>query len=875
MSKGIARQEVKPQKIETNPPILIDSLALSKKDHLHILHVDDDLCLLDVSKQILSTENDFEVDCALSVDEAVKKMDRRTYDAVISDYEMPMKNGLQFLKELREKKNDVPFILFTGKGREEVAIQALNWGADHYINKNGPPETVYAELTHAIVSSVEKAKAKRQMFYDARLFQNVTEPILATDDKRIIKAWNKAAENLFGWTAKEVTERSVQEVFDSAQIEPPEKLILDELDSRGVFHGEIVRKNKAGLPLDIELSIISLQDKLGKFIGNVAVYHDISQRKKTEEAIRLSEEKYRNLFENASDIILTGDLSGTITSVNEAVKKYGFDKQQVIGRNVREFLSVEDGSRQDEVFRKVSFGKSLSGTLEAPVVIGKMTFEVKTDPLKIGERVVGFQTILRDVTERKEADEKLRESEEKYRDIFENARDAIYVHDLKGKILSINKLVEEYGYTRDQIVGNNMLNFIPKKYWPKLIVQFSQLTRGRQVEGEVEVNTPMGKRNAEYRSNPIIRGNKVIAVHTVLRDTTERKKTEDALLESQQKFKALFSANPEAAVFLDTDFHVIEANSRFSVLFGYSFDEIKGKIITDVIVPDDAKEESRNIRQKVISGPVEAVALRKRKDDSQVPLFMSGGPVVVDGKTIGCIMVYKDISDIITVQEELSNALTKAELLNEKLNVVGGFTRHDVRNKLSTINGNLYLARKYSGDNRQLHECLDQIKTAVSNTVRILDVAKDYEMLGSHERLTLDVGKAVDDAASLFSDLKGVKMVNECRGYKVLADTMLSTVFHNLIDNSLKYGQKITQIKVYIRQNQNKSDSIVYEDDGVGIDSEKKKRLFTRGFGMETGLGLYLIKRTCEIYGWTAQETGEPYKGAQFVFTLPTKQGAE
>jgi hypothetical protein len=81
---------------------------------------------------------------------------------------------------------------------------------------------------------------------------------------------------------------------------------------------------------------------------------------------------------------------------------------------------------------------------------------------------------------------------------------------------------------------------------------------------------------------------------------------------------------------------------------------------------------------------------------------MSGGPVLVDGKVIGSIIVYKDISDIITVQEELSKALARAELLNEKLSVVGGFTRHDVKNKLAAVNGNLYLAKKYAGENMQL-----------------------------------------------------------------------------------------------------------------------------------------------------------------------------
>ena len=93
---------------------------------------------------------DFEIDTACCVDEAFKKLSTGKYDVVISDYEMPQKNGLDFLKELREQKNDIAFIIFTGRGREDVAVQALNLGADCYLNKNGSPEAVYGELSHAI-----------------------------------------------------------------------------------------------------------------------------------------------------------------------------------------------------------------------------------------------------------------------------------------------------------------------------------------------------------------------------------------------------------------------------------------------------------------------------------------------------------------------------------------------------------------------------------------------------------------------------------------------------------------------------------------------------------------------------------------------------
>jgi DNA-binding NtrC family response regulator len=95
-----------------------------------ILHVDDDPCILEVTKNILELEGNFEVDNVSSVDEALKKLEQQTYDVIISDYEMPQKNGLQFLQELREKHNNIPFVVFTGKGREEVAVKALNLGTD-------------------------------------------------------------------------------------------------------------------------------------------------------------------------------------------------------------------------------------------------------------------------------------------------------------------------------------------------------------------------------------------------------------------------------------------------------------------------------------------------------------------------------------------------------------------------------------------------------------------------------------------------------------------------------------------------------------------------------------------------------------------------
>jgi DNA-binding response OmpR family regulator len=129
-----------------------------KQKSLHILHVDDDASFLKTSKKVLELDNNFNVDTATSVDEAFCKLKTQHYDAIVSDYEMPQKNGLDFLKELREQKNDIVFIIFTDNGTEEIVIRAINLGANYYIDKSRASETIYCELKNAIIDIVSHEK---------------------------------------------------------------------------------------------------------------------------------------------------------------------------------------------------------------------------------------------------------------------------------------------------------------------------------------------------------------------------------------------------------------------------------------------------------------------------------------------------------------------------------------------------------------------------------------------------------------------------------------------------------------------------------------------------------------------------------------------
>lgn len=158
------------------------TLDMNKKEPIRVLHVDNDSGLLLVMKECLELASPFRVDSALSVDEALEKMGKTQYDVVVSDYRMPGKDGLTFLKKLREEGNAIPFIILTGKGMEEVAAQALNLGADHYINKSENSELMFSEIANDIV----KAVGRKRMYLAAFLRQERLKAILDSSPNAIM-----------------------------------------------------------------------------------------------------------------------------------------------------------------------------------------------------------------------------------------------------------------------------------------------------------------------------------------------------------------------------------------------------------------------------------------------------------------------------------------------------------------------------------------------------------------------------------------------------------------------------------------------------------------------------------------------------------------
>jgi PAS domain S-box-containing protein len=257
---------------------------------LRVLHVDDDASFLQVSKQILEIDGKLKVETTTSVDEAFENLKQFHYDVVVSDYEMPMKNGLQFLEELRKNVRSPPFILFTGRGREAVAVKALKLGAFRYLNKNGDVEAVYTELAFSIQQAADNIKAQRLAEQsEARfraIFEASSDAIIVIDDEGKITNLNEAALQMFS-CSRDVVGQVFFERFSQQFPKASKQYVLEGIrkfasENRGKSAGmKIVLpfQDGSGKKRTVEMNASVFEEN--NRLYSIALIRDITERKIT------------------------------------------------------------------------------------------------------------------------------------------------------------------------------------------------------------------------------------------------------------------------------------------------------------------------------------------------------------------------------------------------------------------------------------------------------------------------------------------------------------------------------------------------------------------------------------------------------------------
>jgi len=514
-------------------------LNVAKTERIRVLHVDDDQTFLKVAKQCLEMQGPFQVDMASYVEEAMEKMKKEAYDGVVSDYQMPGKDGLEFLKELREKGNTVPFIVFTGKGREETVVKALNLGADQYVDKHGDPETVYRELAHSIRRAVKGKHDEEQLLYQAQLMQQVNDAIIASDENFIMTSWNQAAERTYGWKANEVIGRLGQDVLQSEFVGIDRAQAIQMLRETGKFSGEVVQLHRNGHRINVETNAMVLRGENNQIIGYVSVNRDIAERKKAEEALRESEIKFRSIFESTGDGLISLDFSGRILDANgEALRIFGGSKEEVLGKHFTEFgvFSLKDMPTMMKGFSDVLRGKHAIPKVTIRNKNGQMiSLECSASLLKVNGKST-ITVVAEDVSERKIAEEALKESEARFHCLVEDAFVSIAITDTKGQLTYVNQATADMlGYSKSEMIGQPFASFLYPGDKGKIMRLFlkSMILRMRPQVIEYRLVHKDGHiLNMRAKPTKLTVEGKSVGFQAISVDITERKKTEEELIKN-------------------------------------------------------------------------------------------------------------------------------------------------------------------------------------------------------------------------------------------------------------------------------------------------------------------------------------------------------
>jgi len=845
-------------------------LNVARTERLRVLHVDDDQAFLKVAKQCLEMQGEIDVDTVSSVNEASEKLKKTDYDAIVCDYQMPGKTGLEFLKELRAGGNTIPFIVFTGKGREEVAVKALNLGADGYCNKHGEPETVYGELAHGIRQAVERQRAlteserSNEMLRTAIAYAGVGISLL--DTKGIHISVNSAFCEMVGYSSEELIGTGPpHKYWPKDEKEQISKRLRGFLKEGKQPPQEHVFQRKNGEKFPVLITASPVKDEKREDVAYVGIVQDITERKKAEEEMRKSE----MILENIADSIIVTDLQGRITSWNEGASKiFGFGAEEMLGENI---AKVSKPKEREQVapaqLEQVRKGVLFLGEWEGVRKDGEPVWLMLTTKLLKNSQgeTVGMIGVGKDIAERKKAEEALRGSEEKYRNLVENSQDGIAIVNFKGNVLFANKAAERLtGYTLKEGKGLNIRAITPKRYWPKSVAMLLKARMGKPIPYfEYELKRKDGTTvPVETGGQAIFEDGKPVAIQIITRETTERRKAEEEVKSSEQKFRGLVEDSAAAIATIDLKGRLTYVNRALADSLGYSVQEMSGRAFKDFVHPDDGGRLVRLFLKIIVlrRKPRKFEFRALRKDGAILHFTCRPTRLETAGKTVGFQAIIMDS----TAEKRM---LERAEKTSEKLSVVGGLTRHDVNNKLSTILNVSYLLKQKLRDNQSL-ELVKETESAVHQIEGLFEFARTYEKLGTEELAYVDAEKVFNEAARLFPSLKDIRIVNDCHGLTLFADSLLRQLFYNLIDNSLKHGEKVGKVTVHYEISEDHL-KLIYDDDGIGIPKAEKDKIFKEGYGKARGHGLYLIKKMCEVYGWTIQETGRQGKGAQFTINMP------
>ena len=890
--------------------------------------MDDDQVLLDFGRFYLERTGEFRVDTISSAQEALQSFNFPTYDIIVSDFQMPGLDGITFLKSIGEQFGDIPFILLINRGCEDIVIEVKNNGADFYHYKEGEPEVWFLELAQKIrqaISQVERRKQAEQLLLDSEKYISdiidfLPDATFAIDHSGHVIAWNRAIEEMTGISSRDMLGKGNFEYaipfYGSRRpilidlIDESDETIAQFYSTQYRTENSLIAETDLPHPKGTRISalvkVCRLYNKAGENIGAIESIRDITELKKTEQKLMDSEERFRGMAERSSDliIILNKGMSPTYVSPS-AWSIIGYDPEELVGKSA-EFAAATIFSKSGPEFangiQKTFLGKSVDN-LEMQICKkdGSQIFvSVYVVPVIFDGEINGAQVSMRDITERKKTEAAIQAlmvsmigttGYNSLRKITETisswlGADCVMIGEIQQdnktiRILSMlldGQEITEYSYPVRGTPCEQVMEKGFRLYKDNVSQSFPESKTLSELHIRGYIGTPL--RNSEglifgtlcmlFRKpidNSLYAQDIVEIIAVKAAADIERLHIERTLLENQH----MLAEAMDLATLVNWEYDVIKDlftfDDRFYAMYGTTAGREGGYQMTsaryaqEFVHPGDIDVVAQEVNKAISATNPDFVSQREHRiirRDGEIRYITVRFGITKDdgGRTIRTHGANQDITD----RKKAELALRQA---NRQINLLSSITRHDILNMVTAIL--MYLDKmKMDCTDQELCKNFQIIQSATIMIRNQIEFTKVYEDLGIHE----PKWQNLPAICSMLRPPPHITLICNLNEISILADPMLEKAFFNLLDNSIRHGDHVTEIRV----SSHPADTdliVVWEDNGIGIPAEDKEKIFERGFGKNTGLGMFLVREILSLTEISIKETGILGTGARFEINVP------
>ncbi len=752
-----------------------------------------------------------------------------------------------------------------------TSILVTNDGVNHVL-------TLMHDQTDRIIA--EKALQDSEARYRA-IFEQAADAIVLVDAETgaLVEFNNKAYENL-GYSREEFGKLKIPD-FEIVESDEDVKRHIKKIVREGAGSFETKHRTKSGDIRHVYVSSRAIRIREINFIQSI--WRDITDLKKADEALRLQNLYFQQLFESSLDAILIVDAEDRILDVNKAFERlFQFSIDEIHGSTPNDFIVPENFVEEASNLSQ----DALQGTVVQTEVTRKrkdnslVDVEVVGFPTIIDEEVVGAYVIYRDITERKRAEDALRGSEEKFRRLVEDLEDnyLVYSYDLENNIHYVSPGAKNlFGYEPHELIGKNWRGVInlPPESLEKGSLSIQMCREGRNPPRyEYEYFHPSGERRVlKIHDRPVFdeKGN-VIGIEGISEDITERKKAEEAIRISEERLRTIFKAAENVSFLIaettneqDSDPRIVEFSPGSEKIFCYKREEMIGQPVSILHLPEDAAkfpEMHRKMREgrEGYRGEITLV----KNSGEKFPALLSTHPLFDEkGEMYAALGVSLDMHE----QKRLETQLRQGEKM-EAIGTLAGGIAHEFNNALMAIIGNIELIKMSLTEDEHLDKYTDSMKVSSQRMAQLTDQLLAYAGGGKYRPKIIPLNDFVEDTIPIVRHVinPDIRVETNLTSdiLNIEADfTQMQMVLSAVLSNASEAIEGRGKIRITTRYDAFDNDfaashpelktcphvCLIIQDDGKGMDEETKSKIFEpfftskfqgRGLGMAAAYGIVM-----------------------------------